>query len=184
MSRLLPLVALVPLVGSLVATAVTTSADELPTRKPGLWEMKMTFEGGQVPPQTMQQCIDAATDQEMRQPPGMEGVDMAKACKQDITRAGETMTADSSCTINGRTTKSHMTIKGSFESAYTMNVAVTADGSPGREMRMTMEGKYLGACKPDQKPGDMIMGGMNINISEMKKMRGMQQGGAAQPPGR
>ena len=115
----------------------------------------------------------------------MEGVDIAKACKQDITRAGDTMTADSTCTINGRTTKSHMTIKGSFESAYTMQVAVQSDPpSPRGEMHMSMEGKYLGACKPDQKPGDMMMGGMKINISEMRKMRGLQGGAGGPPPGR
>jgi hypothetical protein len=185
MSRLLPLVALVPLVGSLAAVAVTTSAEELPNRRPGLWEMKMTLEGGQVPPQVMQQCIDATTDQEMRQPPGMEGVDLAKACKQDVTRTGDTMTAESNCTVNGHTTKSRMTITGSFESAYSMKVAVSGD-QPGRsEMHMTMDGKYLGACKADQKPGDMMMGNMKINISDLKKMRGGQPGGGmAQPPQR
>jgi hypothetical protein len=162
--RILPLV--------LCVFAGPALAEELPARKSGLWEMKMSMEGRQMPPQTMQQCIDATTDAEMRQPPGMENVDMTKACKQDITRAGETMTVDSACNINGRSTKSHMTITGSFESAYSMKVAVSSDPpSPGGEMHMTMEGKYLGACKPDQKPGDMIMGGMKINISDMKKMR-------------
>ena len=174
MSRLLPLVALVPLVGSLAAFAVTASSEELPNRKPGLWEIKMTLEGTQMPPQTMQQCIDATTDQEMRQPPGMEGVDLAKACKQDITRAGDTMTVDSTCNINGRATKSHMTITGSFDSAYTMKVSAANGDNPATasQMHMTMEAKHLGACKPDQKPGDMIMGSMKMNISDMKKMRG------------
>lgn len=182
MSRL-PLVALVPLVGSLAAYAVSASADDIPARKPGLWEVKMTLEGGQIPPQTLQQCIDAATDQEMRQPPGMEGVDLAKVCKQDVTRDGGTTTIDSTCTLNGRTTKSHMAITGSFDSAYTMKVAVSADPPSRGEMHMSMDARYLGACKPDQKPGDMIMpGGMKININDMKKMRG--GGGTAQPPGR
>ena len=172
MSRL-PLVALVPLVGSLGAFAIAASADDIPARKSGLWEVKMSIEGGQMPPQTIQQCIDAATDQEMRQPPGMEGVDMAKACKQDVKRAGDTMTIDSSCNLNGRATQSHMTVTGSFDSAYTMKIAVSGDPpSPRGEMHVAMDAKYLGACKPDQKPGDLIMpGGMKINISEMKKLR-------------
>jgi len=172
MSRL-PLVALVPLVGALGAFAISASGEEIPARKAGLWEMKMSIAGGQMAPQTMQQCIDAATDAEMRQPPGMEGVDMTKACKQDIARTAGGMTIDSACNLNGKQTKSHMVVTGSFDSAYTMQVTVASDPpSPRGEMQMSMEGKWLGACTADQKPGDMIMpGGMKINILEMRKMR-------------
>jgi len=45
-------------------------------------------------------------------------------------------------------------------------------GPPGipAETTMTIEAKWLGACKADQKPGDMIMGnGMKMNINEMAK---------------
>ena len=41
-------------------------AAELPARKAGLWEMKMSFENRNVPAQTMQQCIDASTDAMMQ----------------------------------------------------------------------------------------------------------------------
>ena len=35
---------------------------------------------------------------------------------------------------------------------------------------MTIEAKWTGACKPDQKPGDVIMGnGMKMNVSDMQK---------------
>src|SRR5262245_30425894 len=43
--------------------AIPASAAEMPARKPGLWELKMSFENRNTPGQTMQQCIDAATDQ-------------------------------------------------------------------------------------------------------------------------
>jgi hypothetical protein len=178
----LPLVALVPLVGSLAAFAFTASADDMPTRKAGLWELKMSFDGNQVPPQAMQQCIDPATDKEMSQPPGMEGVDVEKACKRNISRSGDTMTIDSTCTFSGRTTQSHTTVTGSFDSAYSMKVAVQSDPpSPRGVMNVSMDAKYLGACKPDQKPGDIVMpGGVKINLADMKKLRA----GVAQPPGR
>ena len=172
MSRL-PLVALVPLVCSLAAYAVSASSEELPARKAGLWEMKMSIDGGQMPVQTMQQCVDAATDQEMRSPPGMEGTDLTKQCKQDIKRSGDTTTVDSACNINGKATQTRMVITGSFDSGYTMKVSVTRDPpSPRGDMTMSTEAKWLGACKPDQKPGDLIMpGGMKINIRDMQKMR-------------
>ena len=37
------------------------AAAELPTRKAGLWEVKITV-GPTIPQRTMQQCVDAATD--------------------------------------------------------------------------------------------------------------------------
>ena len=37
----------------------------MPPRKAGLWEMKMTMEGGGMPPQTIHQCVDAETDKLM-----------------------------------------------------------------------------------------------------------------------
>ena len=36
---------------------------------------------------------------------------------------------------------------------------------------MTIEAKWLGPCKADQKPGDMIMGsGMKMNINDLGKL--------------
>jgi hypothetical protein len=49
---------------------------------------------------------------------------------------------------------------------------VTAEGGllPGGKMTMTMEGKWLGACAADQRPGDIMMGnGVKINIPDMQK---------------
>ena len=167
----------IPLV--LCVLTVPALAEELPMRKAGLWELKMSFEGGPGTGQSMQQCIDAATDQEMRQPPGMEGVDMEKACTRDMSRSGDTMTVDSTCNYGGRKTQSHMTVTGSFDSAYTMKVAVTSDPpSPRGPMNVAMDAKYLGACKADQKPGDIVMpGDVKINIADIRKMRA---GGAPQ----
>src|ERR1700736_332073 len=43
-------------------------ADEvdLPTRKTGLWDMKVRLTGGGIPTMSMQQCTDPATDQDLR----------------------------------------------------------------------------------------------------------------------
>ena len=36
----------------------------------------------------------------------------------------------------------------------------------------TIEAKWLGACKADQKPGDIVMpGGMKMNIKDMEKLK-------------
>ena len=45
------------------APAITPAlALDMPTRKAGLWELKLDFVGRNLPGQTMQQCVDAATD--------------------------------------------------------------------------------------------------------------------------
>ena len=41
------------------------AALDLPPRKAGLWEMKMVFEGRNMPPHVSQHCVDAETDKLM-----------------------------------------------------------------------------------------------------------------------
>ena len=45
--------------------AGASHADEMPLRKPGLWEMKMVQTGSPMPEMTMQQCSDESTDKAM-----------------------------------------------------------------------------------------------------------------------
>jgi Protein of unknown function (DUF3617) len=151
--------------------AVPALADELPSRKPGLWEMKMEFAGRNAPGQTMQQCIDASTDQMMQSNLGSSG---QNACsKRDVKRSAGTITIDSVCTVGGKTTTSHAEISGSFDSAYTMTMTSDSAATPGSKTKMTMAAKWLGPCTGDQRPGDMIMGnGMKLNILDMQKQGG------------
>jgi len=160
----------------IVVGTISTLAAELPSRKPGLWEVKMSFENRNTPGQTMQQCIDAATDQMMQSSAGPNG---QNACsKRDVQRSGNEIIMDSTCTVGGKTTTSHAVINGSFDSAYTMTVTSEGGATPGSKTTMTMAAKWLGPCTGDQKPGDMIMGnGMKINVLDMQK-RGGQPGPA------
>ena len=151
-----------------VIGAVPALAAELPSRKPGLWEMKMEFENRSTPGQTMRQCIDASTDQMMQSNLGSSG---QTACsKRDVQRSADAITIDSVCTVGGKTTTSHAVITGSFDSAYTMTMTSDSAVAPGAKMNMTMAAKWLGPCTGDQRPGDMIMAnGMKINVLDMQK---------------
>jgi hypothetical protein len=98
----------------------------------------------------------------------------ARTCsKQDVQRSGNTITVDSVCDIGVGTATSHAVVSGSFDSAYTVKVTSKREGGPAvpnipAETNMTIEAKWLGACKPDQKPGDMVMGnGMKMNIHDI-----------------
>lgn len=157
-----------------LAGAMPTVAAEMPTRKAGLWEIRTSLESRGGAGMTVQQCIDAATDQMMMSSAGP--LAQAACPKRDVQRSGDTMTIDSTCTFKDRTATTHAVITGSFDRAYTMTVTSQSDAMPGGKMTMTMEGKWLGPCAADQKPGDMIMGGgLKLNILEMQK-HGLSQG--------
>ena len=49
------------LIGLLLCT-VQTRADELPSRKPGLWEVRQIIGNAKSSQLVIKQCIDAATD--------------------------------------------------------------------------------------------------------------------------
>src|SRR5580704_13902675 len=74
---------------------VPASAAELPSRKPGLWQVKTSIEGGNAPARVIQQCIDAATDQMMQ---SSAGPFAPEACpERNVTRSENSMTIDSIC---------------------------------------------------------------------------------------
>ena len=159
-----------------VLFAAPALALDMPTRKAGLWEMKMVFEGLPVPAQTMRQCIDQATDQAMQSQFGAAA--QGTCSKQDIKNAGGTMTFDAVCQIGPATTTMQGVVTGSFDSNYTMKITTKSTGgppipgmTPGGETKMTIEAKHLGACQAGQKPGDMIMSnGMKMNVLDLQKM--------------
>ena len=160
-------------------TAAPAFALDLPARKPGLWEMKMTFVGRSLPAQSIRECLDAATDKLMNS--NFAGAGVGTTCsKQDMTRTGATITVDSVCTVaGGATVTSHAVVSGSFDSSYTVDVNSTRVGGPPmpgvapggtHQMHMAIAAKWLGPCEPGQRPGDMIMGnGMTMNILDLQK---------------
>jgi hypothetical protein len=148
----------------LIAVA-QASATDAPARKPGLWEVKTAIDG-QGRAVTVQQCIDATTDQMLQ---SSAGPFSAPACAgREVKTSDSGMTIDSRCSFNGKAASAHADITGNFDSAYTMTV--TAEGSDLPAMKMTMEGKWLGACAAGQQPGDVIMAnGVKVNIPELQK---------------
>jgi hypothetical protein len=167
--RRVAMISILAVVGVMPALAA-----EMPARKPGLWELKMTFENRNVPGQTMQQCIDASTDQMMQSNVG--SMTQAACTKRDVQRSANGITIDSTCTVAGKTTTTHAVIIGSLDSAYTMTVTSDGGPAPGGKTNMTMAAKWLGPCAAGQRPGDMIMpNGMKINVPEMQK-RGVPPG--------
>ena len=147
-----------------LAGAAPVAAAELPPRKAGLWEMKTTVPSGRT--LSMQQCIDAKTDEAMQ---ANSTANAQRDCsKREVKKSGNTITIDSVCTIAGKPRTAHTLIAGSFDSAYTMTTTSENEGAPARTL--TIEAKWLGPCAADQKPGDTVMpNGTKMNVLDMKK---------------
>ncbi|MGJ4997925.1 DUF3617 domain-containing protein [Bradyrhizobium sp. HKCCYLR20261] len=163
-----------------VAASHEARAVDLPVRKAGLWELKMMRSGSQQPDATMQHCTDESTDKEMN---NFASPMAQQVCsKQEIQKTATGYVSDSVCNFGGINTTSHADITGDFNSAYTVKtmskVQGGAAGTTGvKDTAMTIEAKWLGACKPDQKPGDIVMpGGMKMNIKDMNKLKNLIPG--------
>ena len=161
---------------TLLPCASPALALDMPARKPGLWELTMSFGDAKIPAQVLRQCIDAATDKLMESNFG--GLPQQSCEKQETSRSGAALIVDSVCSFGGTTSTTHSVITGSFDSAYTMEITSKRRGgspvpgmAPGGESHMTVAAKWLGPCAAGQKPGDVIMStGMKMNVLDIQKM--------------
>ena len=159
----------------LVLPALEARAVEMPLRKPGLWEMKLVKTGSPLPDMTMQHCTDETTDKEMSTT--FSPMSKEVCSKRDTQQTATGYVTDSVCSVAGASMTSHSDIVGDFNSAYTIKITSHSGGGPAgppRDSTMTVEAKWLGACKPGQKPGDIVMpGGFKLNIKEAEKLKGL-----------
>ena len=157
-----------------LAAGGSARAEDLPQRKPGLWEMKIARNGSGLPDITMQHCTDATTDKDMNNVVSP----MAKqvCAKQDLQKTATGYVVDSVCAIGGGTMTAHAEITGDFNSAYTVVTTSHADKGPTnlRDLTTKVDAKWVGQCKPDQKPGDVVMpGGFKLNLKDAEKLKGL-----------
>jgi hypothetical protein len=161
------LVAMVP--------ALQARAVEMPLRKAGLWEMKMVRAGSPMPEMTMQHCTDATTDKDMASVSSPMSKEICS--KRDVQQTATGYVSDSVCSVAGVSMTTHAEIIGDFNSAYTVKATSHSEGGPAgmpRDASVTIEAKWLGACKADQKPGDIVMpGGYKLNIKDAEKLKGL-----------
>ena len=155
--------------------AYSACADELPIRKAGLWEMKVLRTGSPTPDMTMQHCTDETTDKDMST--AFSPMSKEICTKNDIHKTATGYVTDSVCGVAGVSMTSHSEITGDFNSAYTVKTTSRSDGGPAAtkgDHETMIQAKWLGACKPDQKPGDIVMpGGMKMNIHDLDKLKAL-----------
>src|SRR5271168_1685719 len=155
--------------------ALEARAAELPLRKTGLWEMKLVRTGQPLPEMTMQHCTDETTDRNMVTASSPLSKEICS--KRDIAQTATGYVSDSECSVVGASMTIHSEITGDFNSAYTVKTTTHSDrpvaGLP-KDVVTTIEAKWLGACKPDQKPGDIVMpGGFRLNVKDAEKLKSL-----------
>ena len=159
---------------ALALTAQAASAEELPLRKAGLWEMKITKIGSQLPELTMQHCTDATTDKDMAN--SVSPLAKQICTKQETVKTATGYVSDSVCTVGGVSMTSHSDITGDFNSAYSVTTKAHMDKGPEqlRDTTTRINAKWLGDCKADQKPGDIVMpGGFKLNVKDAEKLKNL-----------
>lgn len=168
MSLLKAIAVAVPL---LFATTAAQSAPDMPKRQPGLWEIKTSLAEMGGMGMTIQTCVDDTIDDLMAKQD-----DADQDCeKRDYRKDGDRITFEAICKSDGTTVHIKGVFSGNFTKSYKgeIHTTYTPPMSGMASSTMTMEGRWLSACKPGQKPGDSQMVGMpnmgNINLQELMK---------------
>ena len=145
-------------------TIVPSQAIEWMHRKAGLWSITMNVDGVNHMPGAMRMCLDAATDAKlMDHSMSFQPKDCDPAAMSGI---GASHTIDLTCHMDGGVQKTHIVMNFAGDGAYHMDMlGHYTPAHYGRDsMHMTQDGKWMGPCPADFKPGDMEIGGMKINV--------------------
>ena len=155
-------------------------ASFLPARKAGLWEVTLrgddlvpTRPGQAAPrPQTVQQCTTPDTESTMLLSilPGQEDCHEIKVQRRTKS-AGGGYDITTLCYVHGNRVDTQMELQGNLRAAYSGAYDVKYAQTPQHNKgRMLFEGRWLGACKPGQRPGDMVLpNGITVNVVDDKR---------------
>lgn len=162
-------------VGTVAAAAAAASvllalgsahAQEMPTRKPGLWEMSMQTTN--APSQTVRQCIDAKTDQQMMR--AGQGLSAQQCTRNVFRRDGERYVGESECRVGRSVATTRAVFAGDFDRSYRGEIDARYAPPLGgvSQSKVTIVARWIGACPAGWKPGDMEMPGMGrMNVNEL-----------------
>ena len=139
-------------------------ADELPHRRPGLWAITRINVDADNPARTSKICIDGATETMLRD----MGASFAKSIcsKAEISVSGNVASVDTVCQLDRSRLTNHTVITFTSDTSY-RHVAATHFDPPlfGRaDSTSELEGKWLGPCAADMRPGDVITAMGKINL--------------------
>ena len=157
---------------AMAAISMPASAQDLPKRKSGLWEIRPdTLPANMV----MAQCIDEASDTAQQ---AFAGALQDAKCSKSTTRreASDRIVTDSVCQAEGSTMTTRAVASGDFATKYVVDV--TSSYEPPlrgkREHKQRIEARWTGPCRAGMKPGDIVMpGGQVVPAHFARKMQDM-----------
>lgn len=143
---------------------------QLPARKAGLWEVTIQppagMGGGQLP-QTVQQCTDAQAERVML----LAVVPAQENCRRiDVDlptgKPAGGYDIDLACSVHEQTIETRVELRGDLGSVYSGTYTVRQTGIvPPPPGTVNFQGRWLGSCKADQRPGDMVLpNGITVNV--------------------
>lgn len=145
----------------------------LPVRKAGLWEVTVHahaprgMRGVKQAPVTVQQCTDARAERVMLLAilPAQENCLETRVAKRGGSK-GAGYDIDTVCSTHGQRVKTHMALRGDlrtvYSGRYTAEYPASAQDNSGP---VEFQGRWLGSCKPGQRPGDMVLpNGAVVNV--------------------
>lgn len=144
---------------------------DLPHRKAGLWRQTMSLEGMDRTMPATEACTDAASEAKLSLLGQHKSKDLCQT--QSFSRNLDgSISFGTTCDqgAHGKTV-SNGTISGDFNSGYKIAMDSTTTGSPtpqaNGEHKMTITATWVGACKPGQRGGDLILpNGRTINLTD------------------
>jgi len=165
----------------LILAASFAQAQDVPKRKSGLWEVKRTTARTEGKERIVQMCIDQASDNAFRHL--AEGMRSENCKTEKVRRDGDRLLVDAVCNL-GRAqiiATTHAVVTGRFDSAYKIESKSTYE-PPMRgktEGSAVLEARWLGACKPDQRPGDYILAnGVKLRVTDTEEDKAVAKAAA------
>jgi hypothetical protein len=145
--------ALIATLGALVALPAAAQQQQLPQRKPGLWETKSAGNEGEM---TAKQCVGPGTDQSM-----VGGLAAGACSKMLVTKTATGYAVETECAIGQIKASGSSVITGDFQTSVRTEGTTKLSGMPGQsgpvERKLVVEATRLGECAAGQKPGDIIL---------------------------
>jgi hypothetical protein len=163
-------------IAAISAACASAMAVDLPTRKPGVWEITINIGNPKIPPRVEKVCIDAATDQLLYKVGA--GASQKMCGKVDVHTASGKVTVDSECQIGGTKATSHSVTTMMGDSAYHTDTNVHYEPAMfGKsDATSTQDAKWIAACPADMRAGDVVVQPsammpvpMKMNLNDMFK---------------
>jgi len=152
----------------LAAGSAARATDEFPKLKAGLWQVNMTSgKADGHPARVSTLCLDDTVQREMYKM--STGMAAGMCAKHELKVAGNKVTTIANCDLGITKMQSLAVMTLTGNTAYHTEARATFEPplNGARESTTLIDGKYVGACKPGQRPGDMTLpGGQTVNVRQ------------------